>query len=186
MADGVSSDQSAVSAVGPQPQPPAPEAGGEKPQDAKLEGEKFDAEYVAGLLAENARIKSAAKDGAAAIARLAAIEESQKSDAQKAAEALAKAQGDAAAAGMELRRLRVALSEGVPSDLIDFIGDGDDEQILSRAKRLAQLAKVEQATKTAENRPGTMRPIEDLKPGALPSGQAPADDSYPAHWLPKR
>lgn len=185
MADDVSGQQ--ASAPVPQPQPSVPEQGGEKPQgEVKPEGEKFDAEYVAGLLAENARIKSAAKDGAAAIARLAAIEESQKSDAQKAAEALAKAQGDAAAAGMELRRLRVALSEGVPADLIDFIGDGDDEQILSRAKRLAQLAKVEQATKTAENRPGTMRPIEDLKPGALPSGQAPADDSYPAHWLPKR
>ena len=154
---------------------------GENP--AQGQGDKPE-DIIAKLQAEVARYRGEAKSGAAAIERLAAIEEAQKSDSQKAAEALAKAQSVAAAASAEARRLRIALSEGVPSDLIDFIGDGDDEQILSRAKRLAQLAKAEQVSKV--EKPAVMRPIEDLKPGAMPSGQAPADDSYPAHWLPKR
>lgn len=91
-----------------------------------------------------------AKANADAASKLAQLEESQKTEAQKLAEAAEQNRREADQARSELTRIKIALRYGITEDDIDLLGDGDAEQIESRAKRLAEknLAAAEAALST--------------------------------------
>lgn len=83
------------------------------------EQKTFDADYVSKLRAENAKYRTAAKANEDAAKRLAEIEESQKSDAEKAAERLAAAEKRASEAEAKALRTEVATAKGVPAELLN-------------------------------------------------------------------
>lgn len=79
-----------------------------------------------------------AKANAEAAKRLKEIEDAEKSESQKLAEALEEAKQDAATKGTELARLRAAIKHGLSEDDLDLLGDGTPDEIEARAARLAQ------------------------------------------------
>jgi hypothetical protein len=118
---------------------PAPTTDGKPPEGA--EPKVFDAEYVANLRKESARYRTEAKAGADAVARLAEIEEAQKSEAQKAADRVAAAEAKAAASQSEALRLRIAAKFGIGDEDADLFLTGSDEETLKKqAERLADRA----------------------------------------------
>lgn len=128
-----------------------------------------------------------AKANADAAKRLAEIEESQKTEAQKQADAIAKAQRDAEDARSEALAYKVAAAHGVTPDYFDLLGRGDEATIEARAERIGELIKsrseIEQlradveALRTGKPAPSTSRPVADLKPGATPSPASTEDDT---------
>jgi hypothetical protein len=98
-----------------------------EPQEGQQgEPTTFDAEYVAKLRKESAKYRTEAKANAEAAKRLAEIEESQKTEAQKAAERLTKAEQRAAEAEAKVLRREVALEHQLGKDdaaLLDGLTD---------------------------------------------------------------
>lgn len=127
-----------------------------------------------------------AKANADAARRLQEIEESQKTEAQRQADAVARATREAAEARAEAARFKAAATHGIKPDYLDLLGSGDEETVSARAQRLAPLlaAAAEADALRAElealrqGKPGPLasRPVADLKPGATPS-DAPADEA---------
>lgn len=143
----------------------------------------FDADYVKKLRAEAARYRSEAKANADAATRLAQIEEAQKSDAQKAAEATAQAQAQAAKAEAEALRWRIAAKHGIPDDKAELYLTGSDEDALTaQAEGLAALMKssAEQATTPAP------APRPDLSQGARGDGGATSAEADFASFVTDR
>ncbi len=98
---------------------PAPEQPDETPpatdgQQADGKQQTFDAEYVGKLRAENAKYRKAAKDNADAAERLAAIEEANKTEAQKQAEQLDRLQQENSQLKLESLRAQVAAAKNIP------------------------------------------------------------------------
>lgn len=85
------------------------------------EAKTFDAAYVSKLRTEAAEWRVKAQEGKAATTKLAELEESQKSEAQKLADRLAAAEQRATAAESKAERSRIAAEKGVPADLL--VGD---------------------------------------------------------------
>jgi hypothetical protein len=73
--------------------------------------------------------------------RLAEVENANKTEVERANDALAKASADAAKAQRELSVLRAASKHGVPADYIDLITGEDEDTIDAVAARVATLAK---------------------------------------------
>lgn len=107
-----------------------------------------------------------AKANAEAASRLAALEESQKTEQQKLAERADKAEREAAAARAETIRFRVAAAKGVPAELLS---GSTEEELTAAADRLIEFRGGNQ---TAPARP-------DLRQGA--QGGAPSPDAN--DWL---
>jgi len=102
------------------------------------EPKTFDAEYVEKLRKEAAKYRTEAKANAGAAQRLAEIEEANKTEAEKAAERLAKAEQTAKDAEARVLRREVALEHKLGKDdaaLLDSITDEDAMRAL--AARLA-------------------------------------------------
>ena len=92
--------------------------------------------------------EKAAKANADAAARLQAIEDAAKTQAEKDAEARTAAEQRAAALEAELTRLKVATSKGIPADLAArLVGDTEDE-MAEDADRLLALMKPTEPTPT--------------------------------------
>lgn len=104
--------------------------------------------------------------------------EAQKSEAQRQQDALTVAQRAAETARADADRYRAAATFGIPADDFDLLGSGSYEEIAARAERLAakntaaQAAAITPASPTAPSR----RPVEQLRPGATPSGTESEDD----------
>ena len=118
-------------------------------EQAPLEGEPktFDAEYVEKLRKENAKYRTEAKANADAAKRLTEIEEANKSEADKVAERLAKAEQSAREAEARALRREVALEHKLSKDdaaLLDSITDEDAMRRL--AERLGQQAEGRKKT----------------------------------------
>jgi|GEM_PF-3201216 len=119
-----------------------------------------------------------AKSNADAARRLQEIEESQKSEAQKQADATAKAIRDAEEAKAETLRYKVAATHKVGEDFFDLLGSGDEETLTGRAQRLSTLLEAQQeneqlkaqiaALQAGKPVPTPGRPVVALKPGASP------------------
>lgn len=119
-----------------------------------------------------------AKSNADAARKLQEIEDSQKSETQKQADATAKAQQEAAEARAEALAYRVAAAHQVTPEYFDLLGAGPEDIITARAERVGALlvAQSENATLRAElealrsGKPAPIlnRPVADLKPGASP------------------
>ncbi|MFI5833206.1 hypothetical protein ACIA5A_05965 [Micromonospora sp. NPDC051300] len=107
-------------------------------QPPEGEPKTFDADYVEKLRKENAKYRTEAKVNADAARRLAEIEEANKSEAERSAERLAKAEQTAREAEARAVRREVALEHTLTKDdaaLLDAITDEDAMRRL--AERLA-------------------------------------------------
>lgn len=110
--------------------------------------------------------------------RLTEIEDSQKTEQQRLQEQATAAERRAAQLQAANARLLAAATYGIPADLIDLLGEGDEEQISERARLLAE--KLTAATPAVSTPPPSARPVESLKPGAAPAGGGEPD---PDAWL---
>lgn len=110
-----------------------PQVGAESAEVESTEPKTFDAEYVDKLRKEAAKYRTEAKTNADAAKRLADIEESQKSEAQKVADRIAALEREASEARSEALRARVSTETGVPVDLLH----GHDEEAIRAAAKAA-------------------------------------------------
>lgn len=95
----------------------------------------FDADYVAKIRAEAARYRTEAKANAEAAKRLAEIEESNKTEAQKQAEQLDKLRQENERLQSQMLKAQVAADKGVPAELLS--GTSEDELVASAERLLA-------------------------------------------------
>jgi hypothetical protein len=139
------------------------------PEAAEAEPTTFDADYVKSLRAEAAKYRTEAKANAEAAARLREIEDAQKSEAQRAQEALAEAQREAETARLEALRLRVGVSAGLPPEAISRLQGSTEDEIAADAAKLAELLKPAAP-------PVAGKPSPTLQSGAVPpEAQTPTD-----------
>lgn len=110
---------------------PADQAGDEK-QDT------FDRAYVEKLRKEAAKYRNQAKELEPLAQKMRELEESQKTDLEKARERIAQLEADAAAAKTQALRAKVAAANGVPVDLLP--GEGDEDALTAAAKALVAWA----------------------------------------------
>ena len=118
-------------------QPPADDAAAQQPPEG---AETFDAEYVTKLRKEAARYRTEAKANADAAKRLAELEDAQKSDAEKAADRIAKAEAEVASlpakVSAALRTHLVALHQIDEDDAELFLTATDPDLLLKQVSRL--------------------------------------------------
>lgn len=96
-----------------------------------------------------------AKDNADAAKRLAEIEDAQKSEAQKAADALAKAEQRAAEAEARATRREIALEHKLTKDDADLLDTLTDEDAMRRlAERLAAASEDKRKSNNVSPREG--------------------------------
>lgn len=116
---------------------PAPPADGQNVDAAPSTPEQFPEDHplVKALAAQKDEIKALK----AKAARLDEIDEAAKSEAEKSADALAKAQAEAAQATAELLRYRAASAHGITDaeDIELFLTGSDEETLERQAKALA-------------------------------------------------
>ncbi len=116
------------------------EAVPQQPQEGADQAKVFDADYVDKLRKEAARYRTEAKDNADAAKRLGEIQDAQKSETEKTADRIAKA--DAEVAGIPakvsaaLREHLVALHEIDQDDAELFLTGTDPELLLKQVTRL--------------------------------------------------
>lgn len=122
--------------------------------------------------------KTASKNSAAA-SKLAQIEEGQKSDLQKAEEGRQAAERERDAANAQTNRMLAAAAHDLPTELIDYLGDGNSEEISERAEQLSGIIKVEVDKRIEALQPNggrrqpTPRTVTAMRPGAAPASQGP-------------
>lgn len=120
------------------------ESGEQQPQEGgeqqKPESKTFDAEYVDKLRKESARYRTEAKANAEAAAELAKIQDSQKSEAEKAAERVSKAEAEVASipsrVAEALREHLVTLHEIDKDDAELFLTANEPDLLLKQVTRL--------------------------------------------------
>lgn len=127
------SEPASTSTEAPTAVPEQPATGEPAAKDWQAEAEKWK-----GLSRKN---EEQAKANAAAAKRLAEIEESNKSAEEKAAERTRAAEQTAASAAAEAAKLRVALTKGLPADLVDRLVGSTPEELAEDADRLLALIK---------------------------------------------
>ena len=152
----------------PEPQGQEPDTGA-APKDWQAEAAKWK------NLAR--KHESTAKTNAEAAKRLSEIEDAQKSEQQRLQDRATAAEQRTLQLQSANARLLAAATYGIPADLIDLLGDGDEEQINERARLLAEkLAAAVPAPVPAA--PSSTRPVESLKPGAAPAANEPDPDAW--------
>ena len=146
------------------PETPAEPAGGgtqpgtgEPSLEDRLKAAEAQADKWKGLSRKN---EEQAKANAAAAKRLADIEESNKSAEEKAAERTRAAEQTAASASQEAAKLRVALSKGLPADLVDRLVGSTPEELAEDADRLMALIKPAAASFDAGARTTATAPTD--------------------------
>lgn len=138
---------------------PEPPAATEAPADPGKQ-QTFDADYVDKLRKENAKYRTQAKDNAAAAARLAEIEEANKTEAQKQAEQLQRLQQENAQLKADQVKAQVAEAKGVPARLL--VGDTQEQLEASADELLAFRGQTPPPDFGAGNRGDTPNTLEAL------------------------
>jgi hypothetical protein len=118
------------------------------------------------LDAERAAKRAAEKRAADAEARLQAIEDRDKSEAQKTADRAARAEQAEAAATAKLTRLEVAIDKNVPADLVEFLVGDTREAVEAKADAL--LKHIAPAGATPPGQPATGDPAPTPTPTSGP------------------
>lgn len=133
-------------------------------QDPVVEVEAEETDWKA----EARKWEQRAKENKTAADELASIREAQKSDADRAAEALAQAQAEAESATAELLRYRAAAAHGItdPEDIDLFLTGKDEETLEKQAKALAARTKASAGPRAPKPDPNQGRS------GASPSSTA--------------
>jgi hypothetical protein len=117
----------------------------------------------------------AASKNSAAARKLAEIEEGQKSELQKAEDARQAAERDRDDARAQTNRMLAAAAHDLPTDLIDYLGDGTADEISERAEQLSGIISAEVDKRIAASgspnggrRPAAQgqRPVNSMRPGA--------------------
>ena len=134
----------------------APEAPGQQsPQEGaeqQAEPKTFDADYVKKLRDEAAKHRTEAKANADAARRLAEIEDAQKTEAEKTADRIAKADAEVASVPSKvaaaLRDHLVALHEIDPDDAELFLTGNEPDLLLKQVTRLLGQAGKSKKTNT--------------------------------------
>lgn len=121
-----------------------------------------------------------AKDNAEAAKRLREIEDAQKTEEQKRADAEAKQKAETEALRLENLRLRAAGTHGVSGEdaegvaYADLISGTDEEAVERSAQAIGRLLAAakerDELQSSAKGRPLTGRPAANLRPGATPPG----------------
>lgn len=119
-------------------------------------------------------------------AKLAELEESQRTEAEKIAARATAAEKERDEARAQSLRYDAALEHGVGKDFFDLLGSGSAEEIASRAERVGSLLKVQaeneqlkadiEALRAGKPAPAHGRPTAALKPGATPENNKTEDD----------
>ena len=121
-----------------------------------------------------------AKANADAAKRLADLEDRDKTEQQRAADALAAAQKAAADAQAETVRYRAAAEHGITGGDIDLLGGGDQEDVLARAERIGALLAAERELgelKAQKGAPPSHLSRQHWRPGAAPADQNKPESS---------
>lgn len=134
----------------------------EAPETVEPEGKTFSEAYVKQLREEAAGYRVKLKE----------IEDSEKSELQKATEAAETAQRELAATKSEAARLRIAAKHGIGEDHLDFLTGADEDELEAKAVKLAALIN----TTTTEPAPkkGAWAPFDPDE------GRSPASNSFSA------
>ena len=130
----------------------------EAPETVEPEGKTFSEAYVKQLREEAAGYRVKLKE----------IEDSEKSELQRATEAAEAAQHELAATKSEAARLRIAAKHGIGEDHLDLLTGADEDELEAKATKLATLIKT---TTTEPERKGAWAPF-DPDEGKSPSGAA--------------
>lgn len=140
--------------------------------------------------------ESRAKANAAAAQRLQELEDAQKSEQQRHADAAAVAQKERDEARAESLRYKAAATHKVDPDYFDLLGTGTEDEITARAERVGGLLAVKaendqlkaelDALKQGKPAPANGRPTPALKPGATPEHDKSEDDVLYESLFPTR
>lgn len=128
-------DESSANAEQPKPQPP------QAPDASQAVTDQKPTETVDFWKAKAREQEKRAKENADAVAELAKIKESQKSEAEKAADRLRELESEAASAKQEAARFKVAAKFAISDDFIDFLTGEDEEVLTEQAKKLSKIAE---------------------------------------------
>ena len=132
--------------------PAAPQEGQQEP-----EAKTFDAEYVDKLRKESAKYRTEAKANAEAAKRLAELEESQKTEAQKQAERIAELEKQIEGATVQALRARMAAKYQIdPEDADLFLTGTNEETVESQAKRLSERVSANKKNPPRVPKEGTV------------------------------
>ena len=130
--------------------------------------------------AETEKWKGLARQHEANSKKLLAIEESQKTEAQKLADARTAAEKVATDSQAEAMRLRVALAKSLPADMADRLRGSTKEELEADADALLKLFKASPSTGDPA------RVVADLRPGALPASAAGSGTFDADAWIRSR
>jgi hypothetical protein len=103
------------------------------------------------------------------------LQESQKSEQQKLMERAETAEAERNRLESAVHRLRVAAKNGIPEELADLLGDGDEETLETRAKALMEWRGATPAVPS--------KPVEATRSTVLAGDDTPTDAN---DWLRKR
>lgn len=104
--------------------------------------------------------------------------EASKTEEQRREEAVAAAAREAETARAEALRYKAAATYGIGADHFDLLGSGTEEEITARAEKLASLLAAQKAASTTPPPAAPQsRPVEQLRPGATPSGSTSEEDA---------
>lgn len=148
----------------------ATEQSAEQPQAGEQEPTTFDADYVKNLRAQAAKYRTEAKANADAAARLAALEESQKTETQRLTEERDALRAERDTTRAEALRARVALTKGLPGDLADRLRGATEDELSEDADRLLELVRPS----------GPQRPFGDVAQGARSTSALSTADQFAA------
>lgn len=158
----------------------------EEEKDWKAEAEKWKA--------LSRRHESTAKANSEAAKRWNEFEESQKSEQQKLMERLELVERERDEERRARARLVAAATYDLPASLLERIGGSSEEEINESAKALAEEIEAVVAERLAAappppapeppapapSVPASTRPVESLRPGAMPANAGPTDGN---DWL---
>ena len=151
------------------------EDGTEQPQGGG--SETFDADYVKKLRAEAAKYRKDAKANADAAARLAEIEEANKTEAQRQAERVTALEAEAQQARVDALRFKIAAKFQVSDEDADLFLTGTDEESLTKqAERLA--VRAEEAGRPRSPKPDPTQGVSGATRGSTADQFAAAIEGH--------
>ncbi len=161
------------------------------------EGQRtFSADYVSKLRKEAAEARKLAADarkyraeakiGADAVRRLAEIEDANKTEAQRLADAKSAAEAEAAAARAEALRWKIAAKHGVSADEAELFLTATDEDTMTRQAEALAAMRAKTVTPTSTTTPAAPpaappAPRADLSQGARGSTSSDPRTAFAAH-----
>lgn len=135
-------------------------------------------EDVTDWKAEARKWEARSKENSAAAARLAELEEAQKTEHQKLTERAEKAERELAEARQESLRSRILADHGIPTDLAHLVAGATEDDLQKAAQSVQKLLKS-QASAGAAAVSYTV-PEDQIMPSALPLNSSALEDSIRA------